>query len=124
VTNKEPNWQRLCQETSVPNWDLENGHPVSKDLWWTAKLFYDRIVTEECNWLLPFVSPCGDGSIHFSWVYGYRKFNLEITDGLWYTSEKDVFWRHSADGLLPEETFKKVQAFYRKSLVGKRRQFV
>ena len=122
MLNEEPDWRYLCQLTSVPNWDLENGRVITRDLWWTAKLFYGRIATEESCWLLPFVSPCGDGSIHFSWVYGCRKFNLEITDGLWYTSEKDGCWMQS-DGLLPHEALKKIQSFYMKCLVDKRKQF-
>lgn len=124
MINEEPNWPYLCQLTSVPNWDLENGRVITRDLWWTAKLFFGRIVTEESNWLLPFVSPCGNGTIFFSWNYGFRKLNIEVTDGLWDCSEYDCFWSHSVDGLLPEEAFSKVKAFYKKSLVGKRRQFV
>lgn len=116
---ENPNWQRLCADTSYDDWDCERGHAISSDLWWTARLFYDRAVSEESSWIKPFVSPCGDGSIHFSWVYGYRRFSIEITDGLWYCSEKDGSWRQSVDGHLPDEIYDRLQAFYKKCLTGK-----
>lgn len=108
-----PDWPTLCQLTSVPNWDLEGGRIISRDLWWAAKLFYIQMVDlEETCWLWPFVSPCGDGSINFIWTYGFRKLNIEITDGLWQLSEKDVCWGRVVDGVLPEEAPRKVNAFY------------
>jgi hypothetical protein len=122
MINKEPNWQRLCSDTAINNWDCDKGCAISRDLWWTAKLFYGKVVTKESCWLTPFVSP-GSASVHFSWNYGYRRLNLEITEGLWFISEKDGSW-HQTDDLLPEEALAKIQAFYRKCLIDKRRQFI
>ena len=123
MINKEPNWQRLCTDTVLDNWDCDGSIAVSRDLWWTAKLFYGQVLTEESCWLTPFVSP-GNASIHFSWAYGYRKMDLEITETLWYLSEKDDgCWVHS-DALLSQEALAEIQEFYRKCLLDKRRQFI
>ncbi len=120
MTDRTPNWQKLCQTTALPDWDLEKGLPVSRDLWWIAKLFYDRVLAEESCWLLPFVSPSGEGSICFSWYYGYRKFTLEITDGLWECREKDDgVWRQPIEGILPDEAAEKIRIFYSKCLRDK-----
>lgn len=115
-----PNWRYLCQISALPNWDLDNGRPVSRDLWWTAKLFYDRVVTEDTCWLLPFVSPGADGNVYFNWYYGHRKLGIEITGGLWDCFEKDgAFRMHSVDGLLESEAVLRVQRFYKDCLRDK-----
>ncbi len=120
-----PDWQHLCQLTALPNWDLEKGLPISRDLWWTAKLLYGRVITPETEWLLPFVSPSGDGSICFTWVYDQHRLNLGIRDGLWDYSGKDPGIRYryyDPAGCLPEEAEEQVRKFYRKCLTAKFRK--
>ncbi len=121
----KPNWQHLCQLTALPNWDLDNARPIPRDLWWTAKLAYDRIVTPEREWLLPFVSPSCDGTVFFSWVYDEYRLNLEITEGLWDYSGKEPGIRyhyHDPAGCLPGEAEEQVRKFYRKCLTAKFRK--
>lgn len=107
-----PNWKHLCESTAQLDWDCERGLAITTDLWWKARLFYDRVYNES-PWLQPFVSPGGDGHIYFSWNYGFRKLNVEITDGLWHFSEKDGSWHHRED-MLEHEVFERVEKFYAK----------
>ena len=123
----EPNWKHLRELTAVGNWDLERGCAIPSDLWWTAKLFYDKVVdTEATSWLTPFVSPGGDGNIYFQWNYGYRKFGIEITDGLWNFSGKDevfTYRYYDPNGCLPEEAEEALHKFYGRCLKDKWRMF-
>jgi hypothetical protein len=57
----------LMSMTREPNWNDEGDAAIPGEEWIAARDFvrYAQSLLENCS--EPFVSPCGDGSIHLSW---------------------------------------------------------
>ncbi len=77
----------------MTNW-FEGGLEISADKWIAAKAFHDS-VQEASGWVEPFVSPCGDGTIHIAWVKSDRiantLMNIEIDGDTYYVTFRDSF---------------------------------
>lgn len=66
----------LSQETRNVGWDDEEGVPIPEREWANVLSFY-RMAIRHIK-LDPFVSPCGDGSVHLSWTREDSRFVLEL----------------------------------------------
>lgn len=67
----------LAQLTKQPNWDDEGAVAIDAGEWSRAVDFLKRI--EMLALPLPFVAPCGDGSIHFNWTESSgQRLNVEL----------------------------------------------
>ena len=80
--------KRLAAMTESPNWDSENGEVIPGSEWKYALEMYHTTR----NWGLPepFVSPCGDGSIHFRWSKFNRQFKIERRGNIVFWSSKST----------------------------------
>lgn len=105
---RSPVFVKLSRLTQQPNWDLEGGEVISEAQWQIAERFYAKVKVAQGNqWKAPYVSPCGDGSIHMTWVLPKRRLNLEIQGDVFYVAtrccsggEYTHFIRHGADEAL------------------------
>jgi len=81
--------KELAQLTKNENWDDEGGVAISRADWDRALKFYQQI-RSRANPSVPFIAPCGDGSIHFNWSDASgRSLNLELKDNtFWWSSTK------------------------------------
>jgi hypothetical protein len=70
--------QKLDQMTQTTGWDGEHGVPIPDSEWKRAEQLY--LLSKTIPGLPePFVSPCGDGTIHFRWsVSSDRQFKIEF----------------------------------------------
>ena len=50
--------------TRVPNWNDEDDEAIPESTWGSARAF----LASASDLPEPVISPCGDGSIHFSWT--------------------------------------------------------
>jgi hypothetical protein len=76
--------------TNAKDWDGDSGRMIPRNRWDTALLFCDILcrMTEDA-WHEPFISPCNDGCIHFSWYTVQGKFSVEYcVDNKWYYCER------------------------------------
>jgi hypothetical protein len=70
-------WERQCdslmrqvwplvQQTRTANWDAEQGEPIAPAQWVSAMLLAFRALFASLP--VPFVSACGDGTVHLQWT--------------------------------------------------------
>lgn len=93
VTTSAPDqFAALQKETSSENWDCEGAEAIPAALWAEARQIH-RLITAKVRFPgRPFISPCGDGSIHISCTLkGGRQFVLEIKG-------PQVFWSRKISG--------------------------
>lgn len=65
----------LAELTANANWDCEHGLAIPDTAWQGAWLIYQLFKKHALP--EPFVSPCGDGSIHFTFHFKDKKLNME-----------------------------------------------
>lgn len=95
VTTSAPDqFASLQKETSSENWDCEGAEAIAAALWAEARKIHRLITTKVRVPGRPFISPCGDGSIHIACALkDGRQFVLEI-------KEQRIFWsRRTAGGV-------------------------
>lgn len=62
------NLAQMASETDRSDWDDEGGAAIPEDIWMNVDCLLDTLAV--LNVPEPFVSPCGDGSVHLAWVTG------------------------------------------------------
>jgi hypothetical protein len=67
----------LVKLTSVPDWDGHNGQVIPLEIWDQVS----RIARQAFDLAgIPFVSPCGDGTVHLEWTSKENQsFTLEVS---------------------------------------------
>lgn len=79
----------LALETRENNWDGERGRAISGTDWKAALDLCALVSALAPERAEPFVSPCGDGSIHVEWNDGSGKVIAEVSaDGMLFTERK------------------------------------
>ncbi len=86
----------LAEQTKEHNWDDERGHPISMSAWNKTQAFLDICAAEKFP--EPYVSPCGDGTVHFNWFTSdgnravvemdWDGYSQSETIGMWTEMEK------------------------------------
>jgi len=84
---------KMSYETSVPGWDEERGLPIPPEEWMVAISLYAHCC--QAGLPEPFISPCGDGSVHLN-LYrgpsasrGARMMTIESKAGKLYCSTRE-----------------------------------
>jgi hypothetical protein len=82
---------RLAQETSVPNWGGEDELAIALEDWEWVEKFAHRVAAEHPALPRPVPSPCGDGSVHLTWLENDgRRFVLEHKGDRMFFSSRDA----------------------------------
>ncbi len=109
--------KELVGQTASRDWDGEGGEPIEPRQWDDARALVSRAVRELLGLPPPFVSACGDGTVHLQWTtpHGDRGI-IEIgRDAYWwdYLPAPD---RGEQDEVLalssPDPAFEKVRALF------------
>src|SRR4051812_42550943 len=79
---------RMARMTSVAGWDEPRSKAIPRAHWESVSGFLRTATLEIPNLPEPFVSPCGDGSIHVWWADASRAFGVEAFQDCIYWSEE------------------------------------
>lgn len=73
----------LRQYTKNFNWGFDHELPIEDELWDDAEQMLEQLA----DLPKPFVSPCGDQTIHLSWNIGEDTYVIEVGKEKYYWSE-------------------------------------
>jgi hypothetical protein len=95
---------RLAGDTSRPNWGSEDELPIALEDWAWAEKFVNRTATADPALPRPFPSPCGDGSVHLTWLgIDGRRWVLEYKGGRMFFSSRDTAEQYLTGELRSEQ---------------------
>ncbi len=65
--------EELAKETARPDWDSDGGMAIPLSEWTRAMHLFTKASMLVSKMARPFISPCGDGTIHIEWLKPDRK---------------------------------------------------